>query len=102
MLTSDIDAGTIISFYNGVKVRSDGDWERPTPYKMMLDESHDINIPDHMTSLDCYSATLGHKVAAGTTNIFATQKIFVDTNNVFFAGVSQFPAQQRDGRVPAP
>ena len=73
MSTSDIDAGTIISFYNGVKVRSDGDWERPTPYKMMLDESHDINIPDHMTSLDCYSATLGHKVA-GTTNIFCYPK----------------------------
>ena len=95
MLTSDIDAGTIISFYNGVKVRSDGDWERPTPYKMMLDESHDINIPDHMTSLDCYSATLGHKVA-GTTNIFLQPKIIFSCHfhNVFFAGVSQFPAQQ--------
>ena len=93
MSTSDIDAGTIISFYNGVKVRSDGDWERPTPYKMMLDESHDINIPDHMTSLDCYSATLGHKVGA-TTNIFLLPKIFFDTFNIVSsAGVSQFPAQ---------
>ena len=95
MSTSDIDAGTIISFYNGVKVRSDGDWERPTPYKMMLDESHDINIPDHMTSLDCYSATLGHKVG-GTTNIFLQPKIIFSCHfhNVFSAGVSQFPAQQ--------
>ena len=93
MLSLDIDAGTIISFYNGVKVRSDGDWERPTPYKMMLDESHDINIPDHMTSLDCYSATLGHKVA-GTTNIFfPPKKYFLTLIMSFSAGVSQFPAQ---------
>lgn len=59
---TDIEQGTIISFYNGVKVRSGGDWERPTPYKMFLDETQDIDIPDSMTSLASYSATLGHKV----------------------------------------
>ena len=40
----DIEPGTIISFYNGVKVRSEGDWEKPTPYKMLLDENYDIVI----------------------------------------------------------
>ena len=58
----DIDVGTIISFYNGIKVRSDHEFERPTPYKMLLDDDHDIDIPDTMTTLDNYSATLGHKV----------------------------------------
>ena len=43
-------------------MRSGGDWERPTPYKMFLDETQDIDIPDCMTSLASYSATLGHKV----------------------------------------
>lgn len=33
---TDIEAGTIISFYNGLKVKSDSEWERPTPYKMYL------------------------------------------------------------------
>ena len=78
---TDIEPGTIISFYNGVKVRSEGDWERPTPYKMLLDENNDIviinvisnwtvwqentqDIPDSMTSLQSYSATLGHKVTS--------------------------------------
>ena len=41
---TDIEPGTIISFYNGVKVRSEGDWEKPTPYKMLLDENNDIVI----------------------------------------------------------
>ena len=59
---TDIEPGTIISFYNGLKVRSGGDWERPTPYKMFLDENQDIDIPAPMTSLASYSATLGHKV----------------------------------------
>ena len=78
---TDIEPGTIISFYNGVKVRSEGDWEKPTPYKMLLDENNDIviinvisnwtvwqntqDIPDSMTSLQSYSATLGHKVTSG-------------------------------------
>ena len=44
------------------QVRSGGDWERPTPYKMFLDETQDIDIPASMTSTASYSATLGHKV----------------------------------------
>ena len=60
---TDIEPGTIISFYNGVKVRAEGDWEKPTPYKMTLDEENDIDLPDSMTSLESYSATLGHKVS---------------------------------------
>ena len=60
---TDIEPGTIISFYNGVKVRAGGDWEKPTPYKMTLDEENDIDLPDSMTSLESYSATLGHKVS---------------------------------------
>ena len=43
-------------------MRSGGDWERPTPYKMWLDETQDIDIPEPMTSKASYSATLGHKV----------------------------------------
>ena len=27
-----------------MKVRSEGDWEKPTPYKMLLDENNDIVI----------------------------------------------------------
>ena len=62
MLLTDIEAGTIISFYNGLKVKSDSEWERPTPYKMYLEDNYDIDVPDSMTSLSNYSATLGHKV----------------------------------------
>ena len=58
----DIEAGTIISFYNGLKVKSDSEWERPTPYKMFLEDNYDIDIPDSMTCLSNYNATLGHKV----------------------------------------
>ena len=61
-MIADIEAGTIISFYNGMKFRSDHEWEKPTPYKMLLDENYDIDVPDSMTSLQSYSATLGHKV----------------------------------------
>ena len=57
-----IDVGTVISFYNGVRVRSGHDWERPTPYKMLLDETSDIDLPENMTKLENYRATLGHKV----------------------------------------
>eukprot|EP00092_Neocalanus_flemingeri_P101392 GFUD01129637.1.p1 GENE.GFUD01129637.1~~GFUD01129637.1.p1 ORF type:complete len:350 (-),score=82.60 GFUD01129637.1:81-1130(-) len=58
----NIDVGTVISFYNGVRVRSGHDWEKPTPYKMVLDETSDIDLPENMTSLENYRATLGHKV----------------------------------------
>ena len=58
----DIDVGTVISFYNGIRVRSGHDWERPTPYKMLLDETSDIDLPENMTRLESYRATLGHKV----------------------------------------
>jgi histone-lysine N-methyltransferase SETD7 len=57
-----IDVGTVISFYNGVRVRSGHDWERPTPCKMLLDETSDIDLPENMTKLENYRATLGHKV----------------------------------------
>ena len=56
---TDIDVGTIISFYNGVRVRSGYDWEKPTPYKMILDEDSDLDLPEKMTKLENYSATLG-------------------------------------------
>ena len=62
LIFTDIEAGTIISFYNGLKVKSDSDWERPTPYKMFLEDNYDIDIPDSMTCLSNYNATLGHKV----------------------------------------
>ena len=62
LMFTDIEAGTIISFYNGLKVKSDSEWERPTPYKMFLEDNYDIDIPDSMTCLSNYNATLGHKV----------------------------------------
>ena len=72
-------------------MRSGGDWERPTPYKMWLDETQDIDIPEPMTSKASYSATLGHKVY-----------IFLKTSGWFsgiFSGVSQLLSEQRDGSV---
>ena len=58
----NIDVGTVISFYNGVRVRPGHDWEKPTPYKMLLDDSSDIDMPENMVKLENYRATLGHKV----------------------------------------
>ena len=58
----DIDVGTVISFYNGVRVRPGHDWEKPTPYKMVLDETSDIDLPENMTKIENYRASLGHKV----------------------------------------
>lgn len=63
----DIDVGTVISFYNGVRVRPGHDWERPTPYKMVLDETSDIDLPENMTKIENYRATLGHKVCHSFT-----------------------------------
>jgi len=59
---TDIEVGTIISFYNGLKVRAGFDWEKPTPYRMILDDANDLDVPDDMTSLQSYRASLGHKV----------------------------------------
>jgi len=58
----DIEEGTVISFYNGVKVRPGQDTDRPTPYRMILDETSDLDMPDSVgESLEVYRATLGHK-----------------------------------------
>ena len=78
---TDIEPGTIISFYNGVKVRAEGDWEKPTPYKMTLDEENDIDLPESMTSLENYSATLGHKVSPQSSVLSSPQ---------CWSGLSQF------------
>ena len=58
----DIDVGTVISFYNGVVASSGHDWEKETPYKMVLDEESDLDMPESMTRVDNYNAPLGHKV----------------------------------------
>jgi len=58
----DIEEGTVISFYNGVKVRPGQDTDRPTPYRMILDETSDLDMPDSVgEKLEVYRATLGHK-----------------------------------------
>jgi len=58
----DMDQGTVISFYNGVKVRPGADSDRPTPYRMILDETSDLDMPDSVgENLEVYRATLGHK-----------------------------------------
>ena len=63
---TDLAAGTVVSFYNGVK-----QWERQTERRhwdlngnaIALDEAAgvDIDVPPPYSSLACYSATLGHK-----------------------------------------
>jgi len=58
----DIEVGTIISFYNGIKVPAGNDTDQPSPYKISLDENFDIDLPEEFTCLTAYSATLGHKV----------------------------------------
>ena len=58
----DIDVDTVISFYNGVTVSSGHDPEKETPYKMVLDEESDLDLPESMTSLENFRATLGHKI----------------------------------------
>ena len=49
-----------------VKVRPGQDTDRPTPYRMILDETSDLDMPDSVgESLEVYRATLGHKVSGG-------------------------------------
>jgi len=58
----DIEVGTVISFYNGLRVDAGRDSYKPSPYAMTLDEKIDLDLPEEMTSIDAYAASLGHKV----------------------------------------
>jgi len=61
----DIEAGTVIAFYNGlaVKAASEKDDNRfPDEYRILLDSTTDLDMPPEMTDISNYCATLGHKV----------------------------------------
>ena len=64
----DILDGTVIAFYNGVRIRSDAeesdedDEEESSAYRVNLSDYLDLDIPWPYRSLKYYSATLGHKV----------------------------------------
>ncbi|XP_023322361.1 histone-lysine N-methyltransferase SETD7 isoform X2 [Eurytemora carolleeae] len=58
----DIAFGTVIGFYNGHKVAAEHDFDTTSPYRISLDKDIDLDIPEHLTNLDRYQATLGHKV----------------------------------------
>jgi len=66
----DIDSGTVISFYNGVREEAlDEELNNIAAfnYRIALDEELDLNIPDDMTLTSQYNATLGHKVCHSFT-----------------------------------
>ena len=59
----DIEADTVISFYNGTRFAKDDPLIRDdSPYKIYYDETIDIDIPEDMTCTSKYKASLGHKV----------------------------------------
>ena len=58
----DVEQGTVISFYNGVRVDHDEDDTSPSDYNIAFDTTHDIDVPDDMASTETYKATLAHKV----------------------------------------
>ena len=61
----DIEEGTVISFYNGVRsdiIDPDDKIWRNWPYKIALDEFWHLDIPEGLRTTDKYQATLGHKV----------------------------------------
>ena len=73
----DVKAGTLVSFYNGLRMTAeeqspnDGqdfaivvEWEErrlPFPFPWLNVEDH-MDLPPEYQSLDCYSATLAHKI----------------------------------------
>lgn len=65
----NIDCGTVISFYNGVRVPCTEDSHdlADDNYRIALDEDLDLDIPTDMTSIKEYNATLGHKICHSFT-----------------------------------
>jgi len=57
----DVEQGTVISFYNGVRVDHDEDDTSPSDYNIAFDTTHDIDVPDDMARTETYKATLAHK-----------------------------------------
>ena len=58
---TDLEEGTIIALFNGVRIPNTGRKRAHSDYCISLNPDIDLDIPDNMTSLDCYRATLGHK-----------------------------------------
>lgn len=60
----DIEMGTVLCFYNGVRilVEEEESREKLDEYRIVLDSTTDLTIPCEMTGLKDYCATLAHKV----------------------------------------
>lgn len=64
----DIEADTVVSFYNGTRFASnDPDARLDSSYKINFDDQTDLDIPENMANLDQYCASLGHKVCHSFT-----------------------------------
>ena len=57
----DLDSGDICALFNGVRIQSSKNDIEISPYRIRLNGQIDLDIPDEMTDLNVYSATLGHK-----------------------------------------
>eukprot|EP00093_Oithona_nana_P000825 00825.XXX_3564_2293_1 [CDS] Oithona nana genome sequencing. len=64
----DIEASTVIAFYNGTRFKIDDPKNRlDSCFKINFNEEYDLDIPDDMTSTSNYKASLGHKVCHSFT-----------------------------------
>ncbi len=60
---TDLEDGTIIAFFNGVRIPTDGRKKSLefSDYRIGLNPDVDLDIPDEAKSVQAYRATLGHK-----------------------------------------
>ena len=64
----DIEASTVIAFYNGTRYKIDDPKNRvDSCFKITFNEDYDLDIPEEMTSVANYKASLGHKVCHSFT-----------------------------------
>lgn len=65
---ADIEANTVVSFYNGTRFTADDPASREdSNYKITFDDELDLDIPEEMTKTNKYKASLGHKVCHSFT-----------------------------------
>ena len=67
-LKLDVEAGVVVAFYNGVKLKTDlrdpetDEW-KDCAYRLYVDPDEFVDLPQEMaTDLSKYSASLGHKI----------------------------------------
>jgi histone-lysine N-methyltransferase SETD7 len=60
----DIEPATVVSFYNGIRFKADdpSTASEDSGYKLTLNEDLDIDIPEGMSDINNYRASLAHKV----------------------------------------